>query len=389
MSLDHEVIIVGAGPAGCAAALRLAQEGRRVLLVDRADFPREKVCGEGLMPHGLAALATLGIQVAGKSFCGIRYVAGDRLAEGRFPSGRLGAGVRRYALDKQLLECCAERPEIEVRLGQAVRGLRRHVDRVEVLFSDQVCTAAAVVGADGLHSQVRRWVGLQRPSRGRLRYGLRRHYRLATATAGDWVEVHLADGMELYLTPTGASEINLAVLLEKEGMKGLKGRPEAGFDAWVDRCPAMRERLAGAVPITPVRVTGPLRQHPSALVSDRVVLVGDAAGFVDAITGEGMSLGILGAILAAEVLHDALERGRLDASALSAYPRRFRRRKRDLVAITEIVLWGIRRRWLTHRVLDNLARNPDLFTQVLAVNIDQAPLSSLGFRGVRRLLVGR
>ena len=133
--------------------------------------------------------------------------------------------------------------------------------------------------------------------------------------------------------------------------------------------------------------TGPLRQSPRDVVADSALLVGDAAGFVDAITGEGMSLTLLDSALAAEVLSHGLRRGRLAARDLAAYRRQRALQRAQLTALTELILGGIRFRPLAHHVVRNLARHPDVFGQILAVNAGAAPLWSLGLGGLRRALL--
>jgi flavin-dependent dehydrogenase len=202
------------------------------------------------------------------------------------------------------------------------------------------------------------------------------------------VEVHLAEGMELYLTPTGPAQVNLALLVEKDHMAAFRGDAAAGVAQAVSQCDAVAAHLQGARATTDAMVCGPLRQAPTHLVADRGLLVGDAAGFIDAITGEGMSLGLLTAELATTVLSDCLHANRLGHADLWAYHLQARRRRWQLTALTRIVLWGIRHRVLARRIVGNLARHPDVFSRVLAVTTDQQPLAHVGVGGLRILVLG-
>ncbi len=248
----------------------------------------------------------------------------------------------------------------------------------------------ALVGADGMRSSVRAWLGLQGRVRGRHRFGARQHFRLV-GEAPRFVEVHVLPdvGVELYLTPTGPSEVNLALLLEKGEMGALRGDVAAGIRHFLARCPDLRGRFEGAEPVSPALAVGPLRQSARAGVADGAILVGDAAGFLDGITGEGMSLALISAAIGSEVLAAGLERGALGARDLAAYDGLRRARSRDLTRLTEVILWGIRHRWLARRVVRNLGRHPALFERVLGVNTGAAPLLSIGLSGVRKLLLGR
>ena len=388
--MDAEVVVVGGGVAGSATTLHLARRGHEVLVVDRATMPREKVCGEGLMPHGVSALRRLGVEPSahGVPFRGIRYAAGGVVAEGRFPGDTPGYGLRRYRLDAALQELVAAHPRVELRSGVTVRKVVGEAGRMEVVTRRQTLRCRAVVGADGLHSKVRRQLGLHRPRPGRPRYGLRGHVRLAKGVpCPTTVDVHVVDGAELYVTPTAAHEVNIAVLAEGDTMRELAGDLGGGWRRLATASPAVAALLDGSTEQSRPAAIGPLRQSPSDTVADSALLVGDAAGFVDAITGEGMSLTLLDAEIAGDVLSSCLRRGRLRRGDLRAYARERARTHWQLTALTEAILWGIRVRPLARHVVRNLARHPEVFGDLLAVNTGRAPLWSLGIGGLRRALV--
>jgi menaquinone-9 beta-reductase len=385
--MDAEVIVVGGGLAGCTTALGLANRGHQVLVLDRRDFPRDKVCGEGLMPHGVAALQALGIDPVplGRPFHGIAYHAGGHDAVGRFAVGT-GIGVRRLLLDQAIQD--AAQDLVEIRSGVTVRGIAGEPGAMQVLTRNGALTCRAIVGADGLNSPVRRAAGLHRDLKGRRRYGLRGHFALAEGMPQrSVVDVYVSEGCELYLTPTADGQINVAALLEEPLAKSLSGDKDAGLARIIAGCPPVAAMLVGATPISAAAVCGPLKQRPTDVVADGLLLVGDAAGFVDAITGEGMSLSVQSAAIAADVLSDCLRRGRLRAEHLRPYARRRHQELRQQLWLTELILWGIRQRPLAERVVGNLARHPELFGQVLAVNTGQASLASLGLRGLYHTLV--
>lgn len=391
MPRDAEVVVVGGGVAGCATALGLARRGHAVILLDRARFPREKVCGEGLMPHGAEALGRLGVLDAVLAtgpvpFEGIGYHVGDADAVGLFPGGRLGYGVRRSRIDLALQDACRA-AGVDVRDGVRVRGISGVGGDMTVDTEGGPVRCRAVVAADGLHSPIRRQLGLSAGAGGRQRYGVRGHFRL-TGPEPRVVDVYTADVGEFYVTPTGKGEVNVAILLEREASRELRGDLAGGFREMCDGFPPIAALLVGSVPLTEPQLVGPLRQGAKMPVADGVVLVGDAASFIDGITGEGMSLGLLSAEIATDVLSDGLWANRLSASDLMPYARRTRRESRDVVLLTEIILWGIRHRRLARRVVRNLGRHPELFGRVLAVNTGEAGLASLGLGGLVRLFAG-
>ncbi|TAM70811.1 MAG: monooxygenase [Microbacteriaceae bacterium] len=276
--MDAELIVVGGGPVGLVSAIRARAFGLDVVLIEPRDTPIDKACGEGLMPGAVRALDLLGVRPDGMDFRGIRYVQGSTRAEHVFANGP-GRGVRRIELHRAL----AERVD--------ALGVRRLAGRVENLAQDAHGVTVAgtgldplradwLVGCDGLHSTVRQLVGLAvAPGPRRRRFGLRRHFRIEPWS--EFVEVHWTPGVEAYVTPVGRRLVGVALL----------GRAGIDFDATLAAVPGIGARLAAAEPDGPVRGAGPLRQRTSARTAGRVLLAGDASGYVDALTGEGLRVG--------------------------------------------------------------------------------------------------
>ena len=267
-----DVVVVGGGPVGLATAIEARMAGLSVTLIEARSGTIDKACGEGLMPGAVPLLARLGVEPEGMPLRGVTYTDGARSVTHRFATGA-GLGVRRTTLHDALTARVAE------------LGVTRVTARVEHIQQDDSGVEVAgvraswLLAADGLHSTVRRIAGLERPVRGPRRFGLRRHY--AIEPWSEFIEVHWAKRAEVYVTPVAQNIVGIALL----------GAPKTDFEATIAGVPALAGRLAGADAASELRGSGPFRQRATSPISGRVLLVGDASGYVDAITGEGLRLG--------------------------------------------------------------------------------------------------
>lgn len=340
---ERDLVVVGGGPAGLAVAIRAAGVGLGVALVDRMRPPVDKACGEGLMPDGARRLEALGVEVAAdhrRPLWGVRYLDGDLVAEGRFPVAP-GLGARRTALHAAMVRR-AEEVGVDLRWGVHATGLGEGVVETDVGPIGARFTAVA----DGLKSRLRGALGLQGGPARRRRFGVRRHFALEPWS--DLVEVYWADGCEAYVTPVGPRMVGVALL-----WSGGRG----SFDELIARFPGLGARLEGAEVASRDRGAGPFEQRARGVVVGRVALVGDASGYLDPITGEGMAL----AFAQGFALVDAVAAG-----DLGRYARAHRRVSRLPLTVTRLLLAAEGRPALRRRVVAALGQ-PGLFGRVLGV----------------------
>ncbi|MDH6244454.1 NAD(P)/FAD-dependent oxidoreductase [Mycobacterium sp. OTB74] len=327
-----DLLVAGGGPAGLATAILGARAGLEVVVVERRQGPVDKACGEGLMPHAVALLGSLGVEPPGKPFHGITYIDGRHRVTGRFRAGA-GRGVRRTALHAGLLDAATA---AGVRIEHGDVG---PVSQDETSVHCNGFQARYLAAADGLHSPIRAALGLARPARGPRRWGIRRHHSVTPWS--DCVEVYWSDDTEAYVTPVADDCVGIAILTSQKG----------GFDDHFSAFPALRERVHGHAH-GPDRAAGPLRQRVRNRTAGRVLLVGDAAGYVDALTGEGLGI----AFGASRLLVDCVAEGRPED-----YDRRWRRMSRRYRLLTAAALQATATRSVRTRLVPVAARCPALF----------------------------
>jgi flavin-dependent dehydrogenase len=334
---DPDLLIAGGGPAGLATALHAVRAGLDAVVAEPRPAPVDKACGEGLMPGAVRALAALGLEVPGRPLTGIRYVQGGRRAEAAFRHGP-GLGARRTDLHGVLHRAVLDAgvPVLPLTVGEVRQ------DGTGVTVPGTGLRARWLVAADGLHSPLRRRLGLGLPSPAvpAPRYGLRRHYAVPPWSSS--VEVHWGAGAEAYVTPLGPELVGVALLTARR----------APFATQLRDFPELAARLPEGAAVTAVRGAGPLRQRARTRVHGRVLLVGDAAGYIDALTGEGVSLALTGA----QALIANLRRGTPDR-----YESDWRRATRRHRLLTDLLLRARHRPALAHRITPAAERLPALF----------------------------
>lgn len=347
MTRTHtDVVVVGGGPAGLAAALAARLAGHQVCVIDRGASPIDKACGEGLMPDAVAALRRLGVDLDdryGAPFRGIHFLDGKCAAAAHFPA-ESGLGIRRQKLH-QILVDRALAAGVSVLWRTKATAIETRVVRTD----DRILNCRWIIGADGVNSSCRRWAGIVARQRTGRRLGIRQHFAARPWT--DLVEVHWADGEQAYVTPVGADEVCVALL----------GRAEdARFSELGKRFPRLYERLADSKATDTVRgaITGTIRLQ--RVTQKNVALIGDASAAIDAVTGDGLALAFRQAV----ALGEALRQGNL-----SLYEASHRRICRAPFLMARLLLLLDSHDRLREIALRALASRPQIFDGLLAAHV--------------------
>jgi flavin-dependent dehydrogenase len=311
-----------------------------VVVADGGSPPIDKACGEGILPPGVVAARALGVDLSAvPSFPlrGIRFYSSGSGVEADFPSfpEAHGAGVRRIALHRALIKQAAA-------LGVDLRWKTPVVNLRDI-------KAGWIVGADGMSSRVRLLSGLGSAQLERHRFGFRRHMNIAPWS--EFVEIYWSHTCQIYVTPVAADEVGIALLTRD---------PHQRVDDAITLFPALAERLKSARASSTERGAITLNRVLQRVTRGRTVLIGDAAGSADAISGEGLSL----AFELARYFGDAVETGD-PAHYESAYHRLLRRPR----FMANLMLTMDGRPWLQRRAIPALAARPEVFRHLLALHV--------------------
>lgn len=356
-----DVAIVGGGPAGLAVAIGAARRGLSTLVLEARRGAHDKACGEGLLPTGVAALAELGVVVDESArLRSVRWIErSGAIAEAELRDhGALG--IRRT----RLVDALRARARVQgamlregVRVQSHVRtcgGLTLFTDDPEAPRID----AGILVAADGLASPLRRAEGLDVVVGAPRRFGMRRHFGIVPWSSS--VEVHLGDDAEAYVTPVSEECVCIALLFGDA-----RTTERVSFGRLLSRFPALAARVADAPVTSRTAGAGPFARAARRRVAERFALVGDAAGYVDAVTGEGLSLAFRAAASLSEVLPDALVRGG-DVEVLARYERQAASDFRRYAWVTRAMLGLTRARRLHPMVLAAISRAPRALNAAVA-----------------------
>jgi flavin-dependent dehydrogenase len=379
--------VIGAGPAGAAAALFAARRGLRVIVVDKQDFPRDKPCGEGLMPSGRPALRELGLEdavVAGGAppLNGIQF---GRVEEPPvavpFPANdgeQVGLGIRRLTFDAQLTDALAHQSQIQFFPHAEARDLRPEGDGMTTVMTGagELRTRFVAV-ADGLRSPFRHRLGWTVGPRPPHRYGIVAHW-LMDGPVDPWVRITFDRGLEVYEGPVAGSQRMVALLCYQDRMHEFAGQLEARYREIVQ---AIRPGLRDAEMVGSVSAVGPFWYRATTVADHGIFLVGDAAGFTDPITAEGVATGLRQA--------RAFAAGLASANPERVYRQAHRRLTTDPRRVAALFLRLTRTPALVDRAIRNHGRSPQTLSKLLGIGFGYWGFNRITPREWLRMFSGR
>jgi menaquinone-9 beta-reductase len=355
--MHADVLVVGGGPAGLAAAIAARAKGLQVTLVDLRKPPIDKPCGEGLLPEAVGTLKTLGVDLDSAPcfrFAGIQFADAHSSVSAKF-RGAKAYGIRRTELHRLLVQR-AEAVGVSFLWGAHVTNhdaLHAEVDGQRIFFR-------WLIAADGLRSAVRRRAKLNSWMRNRERFAFRRHYAVRPWT--DLVEVHWGERCQIIVTPTDREEVCIALFTRDHRLR---------IDQALPQFPALAERLAGARAISMEAGAQTALARARFVIRGNLALVGDAACSIDGIAGQGLSL----ALQSAHHLAAALAREDLCAYAIA-----HREMIETPMRITRLMLLMARYRWIRRKTMRMFAAKPALFANMMQAHAGAAEPDALGLQ---------
>lgn len=373
-----DVIIVGAGPAGSSTATFLSQKGYHVLLLDKARFPREKICGEFISPEIPSVLDRLGVlrAICEKKPWKIQGILISSYQNFQFKldfpptyngeikgstMGLQGFNMPRYLFDEILLRN-AQKTSVEVLEGFKVIDLIFHEDQIcgvigmhseghKVEFKSRL-----VVGAGGRNCIVAKRLNLHTGYKWLRKVALMTYFN-GIQDPGRYVEMHVNPPGYCGLAPVGEDLINVSLVMDLDAIQNYKEDLSNYFLESLSKNRLIKERLAGGSMIKKLKGVGPLAFKARRCSWDGALLVGDSAGFIDPFTGEGIYHALRSGELAAEIIHEALKVDNFSKGFLQKYDRiriqEFRRKFRICLALQPIIY----RPWLANFVARSVARD--------------------------------
>lgn len=381
MQKDFDIIIAGAGPAGSTCALKLAGKGLKVGLVDKAVFPRDKICGDALSGKVISVLkyTDLPAEKALHQFqeklpsWGIRFVApsGQHLDVPFKKEAPAGPGTapgyisKRIDFDNFLLNEVKSRGGIDIFEGHSIKNIQRKEGAFLISGSEGDWTCQLLIGADGAHSMVKRCLSPQKYPAKNQAAGLRQYFRGVDGFAPEqYIELHFLKELlpgYFWLFPLPGGLVNAGLGLRSDVVSKKRVNLKKLFREIIQQHPVISKRFKGAIPLEEIKGFGlPLGSTWREIYGEGFMLTGDAAGLIDPFSGEGIGNAMISGKIAAEQALEAFEEGDLAASALAGYETKLRRKIQKELQISRQMQDLANHAWLFNFAVKKANSNPAL-----------------------------
>jgi geranylgeranyl reductase family protein len=368
------VIIIGAGPAGAACALRLSKSGYKVLVIEKDIFPRDKTCGDALSEDVINQLPMIAdellkdfLALPAKLTCGgVKIVAPDGtvldipyIIKGEKRNGFI---CKRIDFDHLLYDHLAQSSNIQVIQDCNVLNVEQKGDCVWVHTSKGIFKTKMVVGADGAKSVVAHKLGTEKLDRKHFIAGLRVYYEGVTHFHEEnFIELYLFEELMpgyLWVFPLPGNQANVGLGMIASEVAKKKINLKETLTRLLDTHPDLKERFKNATPLETIKGHGlPIGSKKRIISGERFLLVGDAAGLIDPITGEGVGNSIRSGRIAADHLIKCIEQNNYSAAFNKGYDQEIYRRMWSELKISRRLLSMYRHTFLVNTVIRTAKRN--------------------------------
>ncbi|GEM_PF-1764226 len=356
----NKLAVIGGGPIGLYTAIRLSRLGYKVDLFERDQLPKDKVCGQGIMPAGVRILEEAGIIFDEKkeafSFQGVEYFSAQHYVKGNLHGKALG--VERKVLSSKLYEKALSCSGLTIYENSLVSNIDMHDSYVDIKVKNGKDNTAVIsrykyiFACDGLHSKTREKLANANKRAGPLRMGARVHVNQKPWS--DCVQVYWNDGVEAYVTPISESKIEVAFLWFTHKNFDKKNL----LQDLLSRFPSLERKMEGSLLANDFRGYGPFAKVSNKMQVGRCFFIGDAYRFLDGITGEGVALGLS----SAKIVCDRFYRfSFLDHMKIAIMYRKYK-------FFVDICLFLSKHTKIRNYLLDLINRRSPVFSYLLRLN---------------------
>ncbi len=395
-----DVIIAGAGPAGLTAALKLAGSGLSIAMLEKDVFPREKICGDALsgkvtsilkrMPDGVFSdfigsvdkLPAMGIRFYSPdmSYVDLPYLAPGSEEKGReisdIPEHAPGYLCQRYDFDNFLIRHCRRYRNISIHENTAIKKVDIENGTVTAETANETYTAKMILGADGVHSVVRRSLTAYKENKKHICLGLRAYYEnVSPGEEQNFAELYFLKELlpcYFWIFSMPGNRFNVGLGMMQSTVTARKINLSKVLDDILKNHPKISPRFKNARMVSSLGAHSlPMHMQPEILSGDNFLMLGDAASLVDPFLGEGIGNAMASGEVAADIVKSAFEQNRFDSDFLSRYDQRIKHRILTDFGYADIVRRLACSGYLINFVVKRASRSRSLHKLLLSMNTDE------------------